>query len=389
MVAREPTSVTTISFGSDLLPPGEPMRFVPLSYVTNEVVDEHVVAVRAYYTGKHVNMRALAAKLPEYPKEQFRDHTVYGGMAGRGDARGGGGVRGGAPTGRTGKGGKRLVGALLGEGGGAGRRGKKRRGPYDAAVAAGDDRETDGGDDDDDVVVSVRGSEGLDSEKHFVVFDYGGVVFFNMPSKEREEVLALVSSFCESPIPSAERNTDDYRIIVRPELEHWAKFEADHTVLKQLDVNTIGIVGTVLAQSVALDHYEQRVDAMIEVFSDLNASTEKRGKLDIKKNKLFELVARNNNTLTFVSTRMKIMSRSETAWQYPQYDEVLQHLRKDFELNQRFEHLDYKLELIQTQAKFYLDIIQNQKSDLLEWTIIILIAIEICVSLYDMSTKVG
>ena len=79
------------------------------------------------------------------------------------------------------------------------------------------------------------------------------------------------------------------------------------------------------------------------------------------------------------------MARSETAWQYAQYDQVLQHLRKDFELQRRFEHLDYKLDLIQTQAKFYLDIIQNQKSDTLEWTIIILIAIEICVSLYDIS----
>ena len=67
----------------------------------------------------------------------------------------------------------------------------------------------------------------------------------------------------------------------------------------------------------------------------------------------------------------------------------MEHLRREFDLIKRFENFDWKLDTIQQQAKFYLDIIQNQKSDFLEWTIIILIAIEICVSLYDMSSKVA
>ena len=71
------------------------------------------------------------------------------------------------------------------------------------------------------------------------------------------------------------------------------------------------------------------------------------------------------------------------------YRAVMEHLRREFDLIKRFENFDWKLDTIQQQAKFYLDIIQNQKSDFLEWTIIILIAIEICVSLYDMSSKVA
>ena len=64
-------------------------------------------------------------------------------------------------------------------------------------------------------------------------------------------------------------------------------------------------------------------------------------------------------------------------------------LRADFELEERFDHLDYKLNLIQTQSKFYLEILQNRKSDTLEWIIIVLISMEICVSLYDMYSKLG
>ena len=142
-----------------------------------------------------------------------------------------------------------------------------------------------------------------------------------------------------------------------------------------------------VAQTVALEHYEHKVDAMLEIFSKLNKSTELTGDLNISKKRLFSLVAENNNTLTELITRLGLLGRSDTAWQYAQYNIVWEGLRQDFELEDRFQDLDYKLNLIQTQVKFYLEILQNRKSDFLEWTIIVLIALEICVSLYDMSDK--
>jgi uncharacterized Rmd1/YagE family protein len=226
-----------------------------------------------------------------------------------------------------------------------------------------------------------------DTPRYLVVYKYGSAVFFNMGRREREECLKLVRSFAKTPL--AVPCTDDYRVMVRPGLEPWAQFEADHVVLKRLDLNNISVIGTVLAQTVALEHHEIKVDNMIEIFSGLNKTTEETGEMDISKAKLFKLVAENNNTLTELVTRMRLLGRSDTAWQYAQYDAVWNGLRKDFELEDRFDHLDYKLNLIQTQVKFYLEILQNRKSDTLEWIIIVLISMEILVSLYDMSTKLG
>lgn len=39
----------------------------------------------------------------------------------------------------------------------------------------------------------------------------------------------------------------------------------DHLVLKRSDINSIRVMATVLAQSVALDHVSQQVDQMLEV----------------------------------------------------------------------------------------------------------------------------
>ena len=48
-----------------------------------------------------------------------------------------------------------------------------------------------------------------------------------------------------------------------------------------------------------------------------------------------------------------------------------------------------QFDLIQDNLKYFLEIIQNRKSDFLEYMIVLLIAAEICVSLFDMYTRSG
>ncbi|CAN0234637.1 unnamed protein product, partial [Phaeothamnion confervicola] len=57
----------------------------------------------------------------------------------------------------------------------------------------------------------------------------------------------------------------------------------------------------------------------------------------------------------------------------------------EFELVPRFRDLEFKLNLIQHNTKFFLDVLHNQKSDKLEWTIIVLICGEICLGLCELA----
>jgi uncharacterized Rmd1/YagE family protein len=171
----------------------------------------------------------------------------------------------------------------------------------------------------------------------------------------------------------------DYRVVLRPSLEPWSSFNGDFVVLRRMDVNNLRVISSVLGQTVALYHYEQQVETMLEMFSDLNAQTELTGNFKMTKKQLFQLVAQLNKMMVDIVTKIGLLKRSDTAWNYAQYGQVWEGLRADFELEQRFEAMDYKLELIITQAKFYMEILQNRKSDTLEWIIILLISAEICV----------
>ena len=48
-----------------------------------------------------------------------------------------------------------------------------------------------------------------------------------------------------------------------------------------------------------------------------------------------------------------------------------------------------QLELVQDNIKYFLEIQQNAKSDFLEWIIIVLIAAEICLGLFEIYTRHG
>jgi len=60
-------------------------------------------------------------------------------------------------------------------------------------------------------------------------------------------------------------------------------------------------------------------------------------------------------------------------------------MQTEFELEGRFSDLEFKLNLIQNNAKFFLEVIANQKSNKSENVIIVLIAVECVLMLMDMT----
>ena len=221
------------------------------------------------------------------------------------------------------------------------------------------------------------------------MFKYGSVVFFNcdMEGLGRES-LDTVLGFAEGGL-TLKPHTEDFRLVIDPELPEWSEMAKDEMKLRQFDVRNVGVIASVLGQSVALDFYAAELDHMLREFNALNEEMAKDGSLTITPKKLFQLVAQNNITMTDIMTRLGLLERSDTAWKFAQYGDVWENLRAEFELADRFERLATKMELMQNNVKYFLEILQNRKSDTLEWIIIVLISGEICVSLYDICTRGG
>lgn len=224
----------------------------------------------------------------------------------------------------------------------------------------------------------LNGSSGC----YMVVFQYGSIVLFNVPEHEVDGYLKIVKKHASGLLP--EMRKDEYEVREKPALSTWMRGGLDYIMLQYLDVDGIRTIGSVLGQSIALDYYGRQVDGMVAEFTDINREMEATGKFKMQRKKLFQLVGKANSNLADVILKLGLFERSDIAWKDAKYGQIWEYLRDEFELTQRFASLDFKLKFVEHNIRFLQEILQNRKSDFLEWLIIALIGAEILLSLYDI-----
>jgi hypothetical protein len=100
---------------------------------------------------------------------------------------------------------------------------------------------------------------------------------------------------------------------------------------------------------------------------------------------LFKTIAWKHILITDVLTKLRLLDRSDTAWNNGRYGAVWYGMRSEFDFDERFEALEFKLKLIEQNAKFFVEVLQSQKSSTLEWIIVVLIFVECIIMTADMT----
>nr|XP_007157690.1 hypothetical protein PHAVU_002G090200g [Phaseolus vulgaris]ESW29684.1 hypothetical protein PHAVU_002G090200g [Phaseolus vulgaris] len=218
--------------------------------------------------------------------------------------------------------------------------------------------------------------------QYMVVYQYGSAVLFNIEDHEVESYLELVKRHASGLL--REMRKDDYAIKEKPLLVEDMQGGPDYIVLKSLDTDGIRIIGSVLGQSIALDYFVSQVDGLVEEFAGINRGMEKTGTFTMDKKKLLQLVGKANSNLADVILKVGLFERSEIAWRDAKYAQIYEYLREEYEVAQRFGNLDFKLKFVEHNIHFLQEVLQNRKSDFLEWFIIGLLTIENVLSLYEI-----
>ncbi|KAI5678955.1 hypothetical protein M9H77_09905 [Catharanthus roseus] len=218
--------------------------------------------------------------------------------------------------------------------------------------------------------------------RYMVVFQYGSAVLFNVEDHEVEHYMQILRRHASGLLP--EMRKDDYAVQEKPLMDKDMQGSLDFIVLKDLDMDSIRIIGSVLGQSVALDHFVSQVDGMVEEFTDINREMEKHGTFTMNRKKLFQLVGKANSNLADVILKVGIFDRSEIAWRDAKYAQIYEYLREEYEVTQRFGNLHFKLKFVEHNIHFLQEVLQNRRSDLLEWVIIVLLTMENFLSIYEI-----
>lgn len=79
---------------------------------------------------------------------------------------------------------------------------------------------------------------------------------------------------------------------------------------------------------------------------------------------------------------LHLLDKPNIVWDDERAERLYNELSIFFELKERFEVVEFKLNLLKDDVTFLTDILNHKKSEFLEWIIIWLIAFEIVMGLY-------
>ena len=257
---------------------------------------------------------------------------------------------------------------------------------------------------------SAAGGESNDDDdlRYVAIYRFGSMVFFNVDQSDMDRMVHSVKQYATEPAVVGSERLEKFDVFVVPEFfnttgpavgdlneqsssstgsgELPEAITGDYCIVPELDMNGVAVIGNIMAQTVALDSYNDRVDELLTKFASINSTVTKTGSFSAAdKTFLFKTVAQNNGIFIDMISKIRIKDRSDTAWNLTKYETIHYGLKEEFEIDDRFEHIEFKLNLIQQNAKFFLQVLQHQKSNNLEWIIVVLILAECILMCVEMS----
>ena len=212
------------------------------------------------------------------------------------------------------------------------------------------------------------------------VFRYGAVVFFDVAAADQDQYLRELAPLVEDRYERPE--TEEIPISVGSEKREGV--EAGAVVVRNASVERLQIVAAVLGKSVALAQYEADVAANFDRIEPFAVELEKRGRGGSDMRLLLRHIGRGLLNEHKMVARVEVSERPELLWDHPELEQLYLRLEDEFELQERTEILDRKLEVISRTVETILDLVQRDRSSRVEWYIVILIVLEIVLSVYGL-----
>lgn len=216
-------------------------------------------------------------------------------------------------------------------------------------------------------------------DKAIYLYHFGVIVFINF---DYSEILTTIDEIknIEGSIKSINQD------IEYNEVEVYTLFEDDEITEKELEFNhyknmliqkyEIEMTALVLAKSVALEIIENNVN---KAFDDIEEKV-----LDLKKGKLRgndkKVVATIGKILAFKHTTISyimMLDKPTATWKLKEAEEYFNEMADLFELDDRYNNLNAKLETLLNTVEIIADLQHSKTANMMELIVLLLILIEV------------
>ncbi len=219
-------------------------------------------------------------------------------------------------------------------------------------------------------VILLNPDEGV----HAFIFDYGVCVLCSYDYESEKRLIDTLLKYAVNPLV----------LFIEEELAY--QKSAEDGIRIRHDLIDVGVVselvclslGHALAQSTKLASFEVSIEETIKRTKYIPETLARKGSISLSRTKLAKERGRVHLEKSHVILQFNLLDTPDFIWEYPELEQYYLALARYLEIAPRATVLKNRLEVIQELLEMMADEQKHSHSSMLEWIIIILIFIEIC-----------
>ena len=208
------------------------------------------------------------------------------------------------------------------------------------------------------------------------VYPFGAVVFMDVPSEHRDRELRRLL-----PKLPAEPQVVRENFTVRERKDATIELAEGELVVDELTPPRAAVVALTVAQSAAMEYYEQIVDRLGLHTGTLVDRLKTKGTVPHRIRALHRFIGQAIATRTEVLLVLHLLDKPDATWDDPGMGLIYDDLRDEFDLAERYDAMEAKLRSAQEAAELILDVARDRRLVLLEASIVALIVLEVVLGL--------
>jgi uncharacterized Rmd1/YagE family protein len=205
-------------------------------------------------------------------------------------------------------------------------------------------------------------------------FSFGVIVCWGLSETEEEDLLASLKEFETKPLAKPER--DDFTFSYGESM----KIEEDEIVLQNKNSFTKLAVSYGLAQSVKLTIFEEAIQKTISHTQQIPILLTTKGKIPLSRKEISRKMGEIFIERSFINLHSEILDTPEFFWDHPELETFYKRTIHYLDVSKRAELLNRRLSVVHELFEILSGELNHQHSSRLEWTIIILIVIEVTIA---------
>lgn len=217
------------------------------------------------------------------------------------------------------------------------------------------------------------------SGKYVFIFDFGVVVFWNFRESEERLILRKMDRIMMNKF-AFEEIERDFMLFNFETVEN-SKIEENTVYLTSTDLNEKFAHSYAFSQSLKLEIFETKVDNTIKDTEDIPKNLARSGEISMSQKKVYKMIGSIFMLRSSVNLLSGMLDVPDWFWDQPSWESVYIKARDYYDIEDRIEIINNRLDLIKELYDMLNDDLHNKHTANLEWIVIWLIFIELFVEI--------